>query len=146
MSMGDCFSYALSKATGINFLYDPKLDLKRQTTIELNNVPFEKAMDTLMLTNKHFFKVMDENTILIADDTQQKRREYEDQVIKTFFLSNADVKDVQSLLRTMLDSRKLTQNRQLNAITIRDTPEKVAIGAPADLLRRRSQPMALEVF
>ena len=118
---------ALSKATGINFLYDPKLDLKRQTTIELNNVPFEKAMDTLMLTNKHFFKVMDENTILIADDTQQKRREYEDQVIKTFFLSNADVKDVQSLLRTMLDSRKLTQNEQLNAITIRDTPEKVAI-------------------
>ncbi len=118
---------ALSKATGINFLYDPKLDLKVKVTIELNNVPFEKAMDTLMLTNKHFFKVMDENTILISDDNQQKRREYEDQVIKTFFLSNADVKEVQSLLRTMLDSRKLTQNQQLNAITIRDTPEKVAI-------------------
>ncbi|HZI94276.1 MAG TPA: cohesin domain-containing protein [Patescibacteria group bacterium] len=118
---------AISKASGINFLYDPKLDLKRKTTIELNNVPFEKAMDTLMLTNKHFFKVMDENTILIADDNQQKRREYEDEVIKTFFLSNADVKDVQSLLRTMLDARKLVQNNQLNAITIRDTPNKVAI-------------------
>ena len=118
---------ALSKATGINFLYDPKLDTKRKTTIELTNVPFEKAMDTLMFTNKHFFKVMDENTILIADDNQQKRREYEDEVIKTFFLSNADVKDVQSLLRTMLDARKLVQNNQLNAITIRDTPNKVAI-------------------
>ena len=118
---------ALSKATGVNFLYDPKLDLKRKTTIELTNVPFEKAMETLMLTNKHFFKVMDENTILIADDNQQKRREYEDEVIQTFFLSNADVKDVQSLLRTMLDARKLVQNNQLNAITIRDTPNKVAI-------------------
>ncbi len=117
----------LSKATGINFLYDPKLDLKKKITIELTNVPFEKAMDTLMLTNKHFFKVMDENTILIADDNQQKRREYEDEVIKTFFLSNADVKDVQSLLRTMLDARKVVQNNQLNAITIRDTPNKVAI-------------------
>jgi general secretion pathway protein D len=117
----------LSKATGINFLYDPKLDVKRKTSIELTNVPFERAMETLMLTNKHFYKVMDENTILIADDNQQKRREYEDEVIKTFFLSNADVKDVQSLLRTMLDARKLVQNNQLNAITIRDTPNKVAI-------------------
>ncbi len=120
---------ALSKATGINFLYDPKLDLKQKKTIELTNVPFEKAVGTLMFTNKHFFKVMDENTIVIADDNQQKRREYEDEVIKTFFLSNADVKDVQTLLRTTLDMRKLVQNNQLNAITIRDTPNKVAIAA-----------------
>ncbi len=118
---------ALSKATGINFLYDPKMDLKKKISIELNNVPFEKAMDTMMLTNKHFFKVIDENTVLIADDNQQKRREYEDEVIRTFFLSNADVKDVQTLLRTMLDSRKVTSNAQLNSITIRDTPNKVAI-------------------
>ena len=51
----------------------------------------------------------EKNRILIADDNQQKRREYEDEVIKTFFLSNADVKDVQSLLRTMLDARKVVQ-------------------------------------
>ncbi|MFQ5702147.1 MAG: secretin N-terminal domain-containing protein, partial [Acidobacteriota bacterium] len=117
----------LSKATGINFLYDPQLKLDKKITIELTNVPFEKAMDTLMLTNKHFFKVLDENTILIAEDNQQKRREYADEVIQTFYLSNADVKDVQSLLRTMLDARKVVQNTQLNAITIRDTPNKVAI-------------------
>jgi general secretion pathway protein D len=117
----------LSKSTGINFLYDPKLDLNKKVSIELDNVPFEKAMDTLMFTNKHFFKVIDENTIIIADDNQQKRRELEDEVIKTFFLSNADVKDVQSLLRTMLDARKVVQNNQLNAITIRDTPNKIAI-------------------
>ncbi|MGH9869877.1 MAG: cohesin domain-containing protein [Candidatus Polarisedimenticolia bacterium] len=119
----------LSKSTGINFLYDPKLDLTKKVSIELDNVPFEKAMDTLMFTNKHFFKVLDENTIIIADDNQQKRRELEDEVIKTFFLSNADVKDVQSLLRTMLDARKVVQNQQLNAITIRDTPNKIAIAA-----------------
>jgi len=118
---------ALSKASGINFLYDTKLDLKKKIDIDLTNVSFEDAMSTLMLINKHFFKVIDENTILIADDTQQKRREIEDEVIKTFFLSNADVKDVQTLLRTLLDARKIVQNNQLNAITIRDTPNKVAI-------------------
>jgi general secretion pathway protein D len=118
---------ALSKASGINFLYDSKLDLKKKIDIDLTNVSFEDAMNTLMLINKHFFKVIDENTILLADDTQQKRREIEDEVIKTFFLSNADVKDVQTLLRTLLDARKIVQNNQLNAITIRDTPNRVAI-------------------
>ena len=118
---------AMSKASGINFLYDTKLDLKKKVSIELTNVSFENAMNTLMLMNKHFFKVIDENTILLAEDSQQKRREIEDEVIKTFFLSNADVKDVQTLLRTLLDARKIVQNNQLNAITIRDTPNRVAI-------------------
>ena len=118
---------ALSKASGINFLYDSKLDLKKKIDIDLTNVSFEDAMNTLMLINKHFFKVIDENTLLLAEDSQQKRREIEDEVIKTFFLSNADVKDVQTLLRTLLDARKIVQNNQLNAITIRDTPNRVAI-------------------
>src|SRR5882724_55523 len=118
---------ALSKASGINFLYDTKLDLKKKIDVDLVEVSFEDAINTLMLINKHFFKVIDENTIMIADDSQQKRREIEDEVIKTFFLSNADVKDVQTLLRTLLDARKIVQNNQLNAITIRDTPSRVAI-------------------
>ncbi len=118
---------ALSKASGINFLYDDRLDLKKKVSIDLTNVTFESAMNTLMLMNKHFFKVIDEHTILIAEDSQQKRREIEDEVIKTFYLSNADVKDVQTLLRTLLDARKIVQNPQLNAITIRDTPNTVAI-------------------
>ncbi|HXI02508.1 MAG TPA: secretin N-terminal domain-containing protein, partial [Candidatus Saccharimonadales bacterium] len=118
---------ALSKASGINFLYDTKLKLKDKISIDLTNVTFEDAMNTLMLMNKHFYKVVDENTILIADDTQQKRREIEDEVIKTFYLSNADVKDVQTLLRTLLNARQIVQNTQLNAITIRDTPDIVAI-------------------
>jgi len=118
---------ALSKASGINFLYDTRLDLKKPVTVDLTNVTFESAMSTLMLMNKHFYKVIDENTILVAEDTQQKRREIEDEVIKTFYLSNADVKDVQTLLRTLLDARKIVQNTQLNSITIRDTPARVAI-------------------
>ena len=120
---------ALSRVTGINFFYDDKLDLTKKVSIDVARVPFEKAMDILMLQNKHFYKVLDDNSIIIADDTRQKRQEYEDEVIQTFFLSNADVKDVQTILRTLLDARKIAQNTQLNSITIRDTPEKVAIAA-----------------
>ncbi len=118
---------ALSKASGINFLYDSQLDLKKKVSIDVANVLFEKALGILMMTNKHFFKIMDENTMIIAQDSRQKRQEYQDLVIKTFYLSNAEVKDVQTLLRTLLDARKIAQSTQLNAITIRDTPQIVEV-------------------
>jgi general secretion pathway protein D len=118
---------ALSKASGINFIYDERLEKTKSISIDLADVTFERALETLMLMNKHFYKVMDENTILIADDNQQKHKEHDDLVIQTFYLSNADVKDVQVLLRTLLDARQLAQNDRLNAITIRDTPDRVQV-------------------
>ncbi len=118
---------ALSKASGINFLYDEKVDLKKKISVELSNVTFEKAMDILMLMNKHFYKVIDAHTILIADDNRQKRSEYADNVIRTFYLSNAETKQVQTLLRSLLETRKVANNDDLNAITIKDTPEKIKV-------------------
>ncbi|HEU4400598.1 MAG TPA: secretin N-terminal domain-containing protein, partial [Candidatus Polarisedimenticolia bacterium] len=118
---------ALSKASGINFIYDDRLTMDKNISVDLADVTFERALDTLMTMNKHFYKIWDENTILIADDNQQKHKELDDLVIQTFYLSNADVKDVQVLLRTLLDARQLAQNDRLNAITIRDTPDRVQV-------------------
>ncbi len=75
----------------------------------------------------HFYKVIDEKTILVAQDTQQNRKEYEDQVVRTFFLSNGDVKDVSAMVRGLLDLRRMATVTQLNAIVIRDTADKVAV-------------------
>jgi general secretion pathway protein D len=118
---------AISKASGINFIYDEKVDLERPRTIDIGNVTLEKALDILMLQTKNFYKVIDEHTLLVAPDTRQKRQEYEDQVIRTFFLSNADTKTVVTLLRSLLQSRQIAENADLNSVTIKDTPEKVAI-------------------
>jgi general secretion pathway protein D len=118
---------ALSKASGINFIYDERLPLDKRITVDMADVTFEQAMDQLMTMNKHFYKILDEGSILIAEDTPQKHKELDDLVIQTFYLSNADVKDVQVLLRTLLDARQIAQNDRLNAITIRDTPERVAV-------------------
>ena len=65
--------------------------------------------------------------ILLVEDNPQNRRDYEDLVIKTFFLSNADVKEIDKLLRSLIEARRLSTNEQLNAITLRDTADKVAI-------------------
>jgi general secretion pathway protein D len=119
---------SLAKAAGINILYDEKVDTKKKITdLELANVTFEKALDILMLQNKHAFKVIDAHTILIYEDQRAKRQEYEDHVIRTFYLSNAETKEVQTLLRTLLETRRVAENAELNAITLKDTPEKIKV-------------------
>jgi len=117
---------ALGKAFGINILFDPQLR-DQDISIVLRNVTAQSALETLMRTAGHFYKVIDEQTILVAQDTQQNRRTYEDLVIQTFYLSNADVKDAVQLLRSLISSRNIATNEQLNAVTIRDTADKVKI-------------------
>jgi general secretion pathway protein D len=117
---------AIGKAYGFNVLFDPKLKDDR-LAIELRDLTAERALEMVMQAAGHFYKVLDKNSIIIADDTPQNRREYEDLVIKTFFLSNADVKEIDKLLRSLIEARRLSVNEQLNAITLRDTADKVAI-------------------
>jgi type II secretory pathway component GspD/PulD (secretin) len=117
---------AIGKAYGFNVLFDPKLK-DDKLAIELRELTAEQALEMVMQGAGHFYKVLDRKSIIIAEDTPQNRREYEDLVIKTFFLSNADVKEIDKLLRSLIEARRLSTNEQLNAITLRDTADKVAI-------------------
>ncbi len=117
---------AIGKAYGFNVLFDPKLKDDR-LAVELRDLTAEQSLEMVMQAAGHFYKVLDERSIIVAEDTPQNRREYEDLVIKTFFLSNADVKEVDKLLRSLIEARRLSANEQLNAITLRDTADKVAI-------------------
>lgn len=117
---------ALCTASGINVIFDPQLK-DDKFTIDLRSLTFQKALETTMRQAGHFYKVIDEKTILVAQDTQQNRKEYEDQVVRTFFLSNGDVKDVSTMVRGLLDLRRMGTITQLNAIVIRDTADKVAV-------------------
>lgn len=117
---------ALGQAFGINVLFDPNLR-DQEIAIDLKDVTAQAALETLMRAAGHFYKVMDEHTIIIAQDTAQNRRTYEDLVIQTFFLSNAEVKDMLTILRSLIDARKIAVNEQLNAIILRDTADKVKV-------------------
>ena len=117
---------ALVAAAGINVIFDPQLKDDR-FTLDLRGMSFQRALEVAMRQAGHFYKVLDERTIIVAQDTQQNRREYEDLVIRTFFLSNGDVKDVSAMVRGVLDMRRLQPVPQLNAIVIRDTADKVAV-------------------
>ncbi|HXU45792.1 MAG TPA: hypothetical protein VN783_09710 [Thermoanaerobaculia bacterium] len=117
---------ALAKAYGINVLFDPNLK-DQDIAIQLKDVTAKDALEVLMRSAGHFYKVLDNETVLIAADTPQNRRTYEDLVIQTFFLSNTQVKDMTTILRSLIDARKLAVNEQLNAIILRDTVDKVKV-------------------
>ncbi len=119
------YSY-LGTAAGINIIFDPQLK-DDKFSLDLRNVTFQKALETVLRQAGHFYKVLDEKTIIVAQDNTQNRKEYEDLVIRTFFLSNGDVKDVSAMIRSILDLRRLGTIPQLNAIVIRDTADKVAV-------------------
>ncbi|MEM9558322.1 MAG: secretin N-terminal domain-containing protein [Acidobacteriota bacterium] len=117
---------ALGKAFGINVLFDPKLK-DQEIAIELMGVTAQDGLEILMRTVGHFYKVLDEHSIIIVDDTPQNRRNYEDQVIQTFFLDNAEVKDVMTMVRSLIGAKHVAANEQLNAIVLRDTADKVKV-------------------
>ena len=117
---------ALADAAGINVLFDPQLK-DDNVTVVLTNMEFQRALETLMRQENHFYKIIDERTILIAADTPANRKTYEDLVIRTFFLSNADVTEVANALRSLLQTTRISINKAENSITLRDTADKVAI-------------------
>ncbi|MDQ5858408.1 MAG: hypothetical protein M3542_09065, partial [Acidobacteriota bacterium] len=107
-------------------IFDPQLK-DDNVAITLTNMEFQRALETLMRQENHFYKVIDERTILIAADTPANRKTYEDLVIRTFFLSNADVTEVANALRSLLQTTRISVNKAENSVTLRDTADKVAI-------------------
>ena len=117
---------SLAAAAGINVVFDPQLK-DDNVSIVLTSLPFQAALETLMRQENHFYKVIDEKTMLIAADTPANRKTYEDLVIRTFFLSNGDVTEVSNALRALLQTTRISINKAENSITLRDTADKVAI-------------------
>jgi len=120
----------IGKLAGLTVIYDPDLQARR-ITADLNNVTLEQALDILCLENKSFWKPITENIIMIVPDQAQKRRDYEEQVVRTFYLNNIaiaqDLTEVTTGLRQMLDLKHIQQVNSQNAIIIRDTPDKLAL-------------------
>ena len=120
----------ISKLAGLTVIFDPDFPSRRITT-EITNVTFEQALDIAALQTKSFWKPVTSNIILVVPDQPQKRRDYEEQVVRTFYLSNTllpqDLTEIVTGLRQLLDLKRVQQVNSQNAIIIRDTPDKLAL-------------------
>ena len=100
--------------------------------MDLRNSTLEEALQAVTSSTRNFYRVSAARTITVIPDTPAKRREYEEEIVRTFFLSNADVKETLDLLRLVVDNRRISPVSGVNAIAIKDTPEK--IGAAGRLI------------
>ncbi len=120
----------IGKLAGINVLFDPDYT-SRRVKIELNGVTLNEALDILSLESKTFWRPVTSNTIFVASDTPAKRKELEQSVIKTFYLSNlsqpTELQDVVNALRTILEVSRIQQLPTQGAIIVRGTPDQVAL-------------------
>ncbi len=122
----------IAKLAGLSVIFDPDFT-SRRIPVELPNVTLEQALDAVSLESKAFWKPLTPSVIFVAPDTPQKRKDVEDEVVRTFYLSNTltpqDLTEVVTGLRQLLDLRRVQQVNAQNAIVIRDTPDKLALAA-----------------
>jgi general secretion pathway protein D len=120
----------IGKQSGINVIYDPDFPARR-ISVELNNVTLQQALDIVAIQSKTFWKPVTENIIFVAQDTTQKHKDYDEQMVETFYLSNTiqsqDLTEIANGLRQVLNLTKVQQLNSQNAIIVRDTPDKLAI-------------------
>ncbi len=122
----------IGNATGINVTYDRDFQ-DRSITIQLEGVTLEQALQQIMISNQLFYKVLNERTIIIAADSTQKRTQYEEQVIRTFFVSHSDATELSQLLTGVIRVAGMAiqptifANKTANTITVRATASVVQI-------------------
>jgi general secretion pathway protein D len=120
----------ICKIAGLTVIFDPDFPARRITT-QLNNATLEQALEIVSLESKAFWKPVTENIIFVIPDQLQKRRDYEEQVVKTFYISNTvqpqDLTEIVTGLRQLLDLKRIQQLNSQNAIIVRDTPDKLLL-------------------
>jgi len=128
----------LARAGGINILFDK--DMKDDPiTIFVKDATFEDALNLILTTQGLFMRRLAYDTIIVIPRTKQKLDQYQDLMIRTFYLSNAKAKDVVNLLRTMLETKRIFVNEDVNAIVMRDTADKVKLAERIILANDRKQ-------
>src|SRR5579864_7338123 len=122
----------IGKLAGINVLFDPDYT-SRRLTLKLKGVNLQEALDIVALESRTFWRPVTPNTIFVAQDTQAKRRELEQNVVKTFYLGNVsgptDLQDIVNAIRTVLEVQRIQQIPSQSAIVIKGTPDQLALAS-----------------
>jgi general secretion pathway protein D len=122
----------IAKLAGLSVIFDPDFT-SRRISVDFPSVTLEQALDAVSLESKAFWKPITSNIIFVAQDQPQKRKDLEDEVVQTFYLSNTltpqDLTEVVNGLRVLLDLHRMQQVNAQNAIVIRDTPDKLLLAA-----------------
>ncbi|OFW21819.1 MAG: hypothetical protein A3H97_08060 [Acidobacteria bacterium RIFCSPLOWO2_02_FULL_65_29] len=116
---------SIARFANISLGFDPTFR-DAPVTVDLRNATLDGALGQVANVTRTFVRVTGQGSVLVIPDTPAKRREYEEEVVKIFYLSNADLKETMDLLRVVLDARRISPMTGTNALSIKDTPERIA--------------------
>ena len=119
----------LGKLAGLNVAFTPDFHAAPLSE-DLSGVKIEDALKLVAMQSKSFWKAVTPNTILVIPDNPNNRRDYDEEVLKTIYLSNplaaADRTAITTALKQVLGLQRIMDNPDSNSIIIRDTAAKVA--------------------
>jgi general secretion pathway protein D len=115
----------LQRETGINFILDKDVKSDSKTSIFVQDVPVEEAIELVLDQNQLARQILSDNMVLIYPNIAAKQKDYEQQIVRTLYLTNAAPKDVENMLKTVLAAKTLYIDEHASAVVIRDTPETV---------------------
>lgn len=140
---------ALTRNTGVNFVVDKDVRADLRTTVFLRQTRLQDALELITASSQLRYKVLDSATVLVYPKTAEKAKEYEDLVIRAFYLSSADAKQTAALLKAMLKIREPFVDEKLNMVMVRETPETIRLAERVIALHDLSEPevmMEVEVL
>lgn len=117
----------ISRVSGLNFIFDKDIKPDLKVTIFVKNTTIESAIKLLLITNQLGQEVLNENSVLIYPDTPAKNQGYQQQVVKSFYLANADVKKTLEMVKTILKTKDVFIDEKMNLLVMRDTPEVIRL-------------------
>ena len=115
-----------ARTSGINIFTDESLPAKRVTTF-FKDLSLREAFNLILSSNRLFAKRVAPNTVIVVPDNPGKRQQYEELTVQTFYLTDADAKVAVNLVRTILNTRQVFVNEKLNALVVRETPDKIEL-------------------
>lgn len=117
----------LSRTTNINFVLDKDVRPDASANLFVKDASLEQVINMMLATNQLHKKLLNEKTVLIYPNRPDKIREYQELAIKSFYLTNADVRKTMEVIRTFVKTRDLYVDERLNLIILRDTPDAIRV-------------------
>lgn len=130
----------LTRHSGINFVIDKDVRQDIRSNIFLKNTKLEDALELISTTNQLMFKILDANTVLIYSRTLEKTKEYQELLIRAFYLSSAQAKQTAQLLKAILKIREPYVDEKLNLIVLRESPQSIRLAERLIALTDLSEP------
>jgi general secretion pathway protein D len=137
---------ALSRTTGINFIFDRDVKADQRTTVFLKQTALDDAIDVILSTGQLEKKVLNASSVLIYPNTPAKLKEYQDLVVRAFYMANIEAKQAATMLKTVLKLKDIYVDDKYNLLVLRETPETISLAERLIRLQDLEEPeVMLEV-